>query len=569
MEDKRTTAAIIVSLIFVMLYTQLVLAPKMHKAKVPNAIQHTNSETVAPTNNVAVQNSKQNGTATPTAERLHPSAVEIQNSPRTKIETDLIKVEISHLGGRVTSLKLKKYKEKFGEETELEMVTAQAGEMFPLAVQVAGQNDDYVNYTLQGASQDVPNVDGRYLVGGGRELSLNFTGKLSDGTSITKVFRFHEKTYLFNVDIALSQAANDGSKIWLEWTHFVPGVEKLSRYDTRGFVIFDIIGKTHRIMMQQVVEGIFDSGPAHWVSLADKYFMSTIIPTEPNAAVKYGKDRETFMTMAAGSASGGRFTLYVGPKDYRALKELNLELERTVDLGWFFFLAYPLLLALNFFHSFLNNYGLCIIILTLSIKALFLPLTRTSLSSMQAMQELKPELDALKERVKDPAQLQQEMMALYKRKGVNPLGGCLPILIQIPVFLGLYNALLNSIELRHAPFALWIHDLSAPEALMIYGVSVPVMILIMGVSMFIQQWTTPSTGDVQQQRMMMIMPVMFTAMFIIFPMPAGLVLYWLVNNIISIVQQVYLKRDRRANPIKPILLASVAIFVFGFILTRL
>jgi YidC/Oxa1 family membrane protein insertase len=159
------------------------------------------------------------------------------------------------------------------------------------------------------------------------------------------------------------------------------------------------------------------------------------------------------------------------------------------------------------------------------------------------------------------------MMALYKKRGVNPMGGCFPILIQLPVFLGLYNALLYSIELRHAPFALWINDLSAAEALHVFGLPVPVMVLLMGASMYVQQATTPMTGDETQRKVMLMMPIIFTVMFVIFPFPAGLVLYWLVNNVISIVQQVTLRTSRSVTPFQATIVASVLIFAFGWCLT--
>jgi YidC/Oxa1 family membrane protein insertase len=197
-----------------------------------------------------------------------------------------------------------------------------------------------------------------------------------------------------------------------------------------------------------------------------------------------------------------------------------------------------------------------------------LPLSKASFSSARKMQELQPEIKALRERIKDSTQLNQEMFSLYKRKGVNPMGGCFPMLIQIPVFLGLYNALLNAIELRHAPFALWITDLSAPEALELFGIGVPVMVLLMAVSMVYQTWTTPNpSADPNQQKMMMIMPLVFAGMFIVFPMPAGLVLYWLVNNIISIIQQLYMRSAEKGSVYVGTAVASVVIFGVGVVLT--
>jgi YidC/Oxa1 family membrane protein insertase len=189
---------------------------------------------------------------------------------------------------------------------------------------------------------------------------------------------------------------------------------------------------------------------------------------------------------------------------------------------------------------------------------------------MKGLQAIQPQVTALRERLKDnPNQMHLELMELYKKNGVNPLGGCIPALLQIPIFLGMYNALQNSIYLRHAPFALWVQDLAAPEKLMVLGIPVPFMILLMGGSMFLQMVTTPSTGDPMQRKIMLFMPVAFTISFIFLPIPSGLVLYWLVSNLISIVQQLALHRFKTVTPLQATLLGSVVIMLFSFILTLL
>jgi YidC/Oxa1 family membrane protein insertase len=308
---------------------------------------------------------------------------------------------------------------------------------------------------------------------------------------------------------------------------------------------------------------------SQWVALGDLYFMASLIPplAENNAAL--ARDGELYIGRVAGSETGGKFTVYVGPKIYTLLEKLgSFQLERAIDLGFFSFLALPLLWMLHYLYLIVHNYGLAIIALTLIIKTALLPLSKASFKSMKAMQEIQPEMKALRERVKDPTQLNQEMMALYKRRGVNPMGGCFPMLIQIPVFFGLYQALLNAIELRHSPFALWVTDLSSPEKLEIFGIGIPVMVLLMAASMVIQQWTTPNpSADPTQQKVMMFMPLVFAGMFIVFPMPAGLVLYWLVNNIISITQQMYLRKTDQGGVYWGTFVASVAIFGVGYILT--
>jgi YidC/Oxa1 family membrane protein insertase len=224
-------------------------------------------------------------------------------------------------------------------------------------------------------------------------------------------------------------------------------------------------------------------------------------------------------------------------------------LERSIDFGYFAFVSLPLLYVLRFFHRFTGNYGIDIILLTVLIKLLLAPLTHKSFVSMKQMQKLQPQMERIKEKYKnDREALNKEIMELYRRNKVNPFGGCLPMLLQIPVFIGLYNALLTPIELRHTSF-LWIQDLSRPdwESLPIqlagWSFGIPVLTVLMGASMFVQQWMTPSAGDPNQRRMMLMMPLIFTVMFVTFP--AGLTIYWLVNNVLSIGQQYLINRWSR------------------------
>jgi YidC/Oxa1 family membrane protein insertase len=197
--------------------------------------------------------------------------------------------------------------------------------------------------------------------------------------------------------------------------------------------------------------------------------------------------------------------------------------------------------VLNLSHRVTGNYGIDIIVLTLLVKVAFWPLTKKSFQSMREMQKLQPEMTKLREKYKDdPKQMNSEIMELYRRHKVNPLGGCVPMILQIPVFFGLYQALSSTIQLRHAPFFLWIHDLSAPERLYVLGYGVPVLTILLGVSMFVQQRMSPPAGDPAQQKVMMFMPLVFTYMFIGFP--AGLTIYWLTNNVLTIAQQYFVLR---------------------------
>jgi YidC/Oxa1 family membrane protein insertase len=377
---------------------------------------------------------------------------------------------------------------------------------------------------------------------------------------------FTEGSYLFTVNVKLGKPVAQGQAVWLEWAHRF--AEESSRNSGLSHVTYlDGANKIHHLSPDDLK--VQRRETSQWIALGDLYFMASLIPplAENNAAL--ARNGELYVGRVAGSDVGGAFTVYAGPKIYTLLEKLGaFHLERAIDLGFFSFLALPLLWMLHYLYLIVHNYGLAIIALTLIIKTALLPLSQASFKSMKAMQEIQPEMKALRERVKDPTQLNQEMMALYKRRGVNPMGGCFPMLIQIPVFFGLYQALLNAIELRHSPFALWITDLSSPEKLELFGIGVPVMVLLMAASMIIQQWTTPNpSADPTQQKVMMFMPIVFAGMFIIFPMPAGLVLYWLVNNIISITQQMYLRKTEQGGVYWGTFIASVAIFGVGYILT--
>jgi YidC/Oxa1 family membrane protein insertase len=280
-----------------------------------------------------------------------------------------------------------------------------------------------------------------------------------------------------------------------------------------------------------------------WTSFQTKYFLSAVVPqeqsTERTRIIRRGEAVENilespYFTLQSGESRQLDYFLFIGPKDLQQLKAADHQLEKAIHFGFFDILAKPLYFVLTFFYGFLQNYGLAIILLTVIIKLIFWPLTHKSYSSMKAMQKLQPEMQKVRERFKDDKErLNRELMELYKTHRVNPLGGCLPMLVQIPVFFALYKVLLDSIELRHAPFAFWLTDLSAKDPYYITP-------LLMGASMFVQQKMTPSTADPTQAKIFMMMPVIFTFLFLNFP--CGLVIYWLVNNLLTILQQYYIHR---------------------------
>ncbi|MEJ2232095.1 MAG: membrane protein insertase YidC, partial [Nitrospirales bacterium] len=278
-----------------------------------------------------------------------------------------------------------------------------------------------------------------------------------------------------------------------------------------------------------------------WLALQDKYFMSVFIPE--NASSLFSKLENERVVSAGISLPAGsgeqihKTRLYAGPKQYDVLKSFGIGLEDTIDFGWFIYgswsivkaVAKPLFSILRFIYEYTHNYGVAIILLTLGIKLLFVPLQYKSYKSMQGMQTIQPKVLALQEKFKDNKEkLNQELMKLYKEHKVNPVGGCLPMVLQMPVFVALFNILYMTIDLRQAPFMLWIADLSAQDPYYVLPV-------LMGISMVVQQKIMPTTMDPTQAKMMMILPVGLTFLFVTFP--AGLVLYWVTNNVLTVTQQ--------------------------------
>jgi YidC/Oxa1 family membrane protein insertase len=294
--------------------------------------------------------------------------------------------------------------------------------------------------------------------------------------------------------------------------------------------------------------GIFQeqTGDISWVGLADRYFLRAILARSVTTqnAVAYGKKDDWVFaefryppaTLGPGEEREFPFTLYLGPKDPTYLNEFAaLDLGKAIDYGWFSVVARPILKSLKFFYSFLGNWGLAIILLTILIKLLLYPLTRKSMASMKGMQALQPQLKELREKYKDDKErLNMETMNLFKRHKVNPMGGCLPMVIQMPIYIALYKVLYNATELYHAPFFGFYRDLAAPDPYYILPV-------LLGVAMLAQQKMTPSTGDEAQQKMMMFMPIMFS-FFMLF-LPVGLTLYIFVNTLMTVVQQYMHQKD--------------------------
>ncbi|MFM8313620.1 MAG: membrane protein insertase YidC, partial [Deltaproteobacteria bacterium] len=297
---------------------------------------------------------------------------------------------------------------------------------------------------------------------------------------------------------------------------------------------------------------VVNQGHTEWLGFGNRYFSSVVVtqdsPINPDVVYKKTENfngaylRYPLVLKDGQKELNFSLKFYVGPKDFNELSKVP-GLKQLIDFGTFKVFAYPLLSILRFFYKFINNYGVAIILLTLLVRALFYPLSQKSMKSMKEMQKLQPKIAVLKEKYKDDQKkLNEEQMALFKAHKVNPAGGCLPMLVQLPVFIALYAVLGNSIELFHAPFFGWIHDLSSRDPFYIYPI-------LMGLAMLLQQKMTPSSGmDPVQQKMMYFMPVIFTFMMI--NLPSGLTLYIFVSTLLGVAQQLSLK-DKKGNVPQP------------------
>ena len=461
------------------------------------------------------------------------------------VETDAYIAVFTSMGGRLKSFRLKQYPVTLRPDSPLlEMVTAGTYGELPFVLDVSGKDitlsDAALPYIVEGVTAGEP-----LFVLAGDDRELVFRGSLANGASFTKTFTFSGEGYGIGLTVAVTQLPFTAPALSLSWLEGSRSEGKSTYYDVYGPVA--LIGRTFEYENAWDWEAgdAYGPGDIRWAGFTNSYFLAGMMPRDVETAQLFFRDEdETLETRLSTPWSGEAvsYTLYLGPKDTDALNAVDPAFDRAIDFGWSHFIARPLVSLLRFLYGLIGNYGIAIILLTVLVKLVFFPLSNKSFKSMSAMKKLQPQMERLREQYKDDKQkLNQEMMELYKRYEVNPLGGCIPMIVQLPVFIGLYQGLLYAIELRQAPFFGWIEDLSQPDRLGALAIpfvdppGIPVLTLLMGGSMVIQQMMMPTTGDPIQQKMMLLMPVIFTVMFINFP--AGLVLYWLINNVLSVAQQ--------------------------------
>jgi YidC/Oxa1 family membrane protein insertase len=434
-----------------------------------------------------------------------------------RVENSLFSAVLSSRGGTIKSWEIKRYKDKSGKD----MVLLEKGAPVPALAIGSDTNFNLANANFSVAGGDL------MLEGGTKPGSVVFE-YAQNGIFVKRTYRFYPDSY----KVALTDEVSGLSAYWITLgSDFGMYEKEEGKYSFVGPALLKG-SDLEELKEKKLKEPQTFTGDLKWIAQEDKYFCAAIIPAGPVASARAWIHKDKPLIAFQGKPGVNKFYLYAGPKVQERLQQVGLQ--DIIDFGFFSIIARPLFWILKFFNGFLGNYGWSIILLTIVVRIPFIPLVNKGQSSMRKLQAIQPKMNEIKEKYKkDPQKMQQEMMELYKKHKVNPIGGCLPMIIQIPVFFALYKVLLVAIELRGAPFMLWITDLSAKDPYYILPV-------VMGLTMLIQQKMTPSGMDPKQQKMMMLMPIVFTFMFLNFA--SGLVLYWLVNNLLSIIQQFYINK---------------------------
>jgi YidC/Oxa1 family membrane protein insertase len=476
-----------------------------------------------------------------------PAANSVSESHERKavVDTPLYRAEFTNRGAVLTSFKLKRHLDDFNEP--LEMVPQEKGRDF----QPLGLDFDNKELTTAAANGIFTLNSEKISVNGSDTAFLEFS--FSDGrNTFRKKITFRGDSYLltFEAEARTGDAVVPTRVVWS------PGVEAFENYKEPVSLqptqaVLNTGEKIERKAAKKIEQFQKVGATVKWAGLENNYFAAIFIPKHPADAylrpssnTDERKVHDLTLELTTQQPGIQEMTVFVGPKDYSLLKDLGMDLEKAVDFGFWGPIAKGLFIGLQWLHGYTGNYGWAIVILTFLIKLIFTPFMQKSFASQKKMQAMQPEMKQIQDKYAkmkndDPrkAQMNTEIMALHKRHGINPLGGCLPMLVQMPVLIGFYRLLSNAISLRHAPFMLWITDLSKPDPW-------HVMPLVMGGSMLVQQRMTP-ISDPMQKNMMYIMPVMFT--FMSFKLQSGLVLYWLLSNILGILHQWLFQQQQKRS----------------------
>lgn len=552
--EKRTILAFALSFLVLILWSFLFNPSKDQVSKKGETPDTVASKTVS--------QSPETASAPHAAISKAPEKTKIALAPETDekevvVDTPLYRAVFTNAGPTIKSFKLKEYRESIEPDSPLiELINLQQDKADFLIISFDGASASQLEKTIYQVEHQKIRLESD-----SSPKNLVFHSSTSGGISISQTYRFYPDQYRIDLHIdVINQSGETVTGAFVADIKALPPEGKQSYYSYVGIVLL-LDDKLEEVKIKKESEPKDLAGRIGWMAYEDDFFISAVIPDEPSKAsfkgrllpsgILEGTHMPPSISLHPSERVSSSYTLYLGPRELGILKQLGKNLERAISFGWTDIIAKPLLYLLRFFNQYINNYGVSIILLTILIKGLFWPLTHKSYKSMKEMQKLQPRMAKIREKYKNnKAQLNKEMMGLYKTYKVNPMGGCLPMIIQLPVFFALFRILGSAIELRQAPFMLWIKDLSAPDRLFNFPFSIPfmeppygipVLTLLMGASMFLQQKMTPTPGDPMQAKIMMFLPLIFTFMFINFP--SGLVLYWFVNNILSIGQQYRIHRS--------------------------
>jgi YidC/Oxa1 family membrane protein insertase len=472
-----------------------------------------------------------------------------------RVETDVLVAEISSQGGDVRRLQFKKHRDTVDRSKHFVLFDSSAERTYIAQAGLIGNGlpNHRTLFTAPGESFQ--------LAEGQDQFEVRLTAPPAAGAQVSKIFRFRRGSYLIDVSFEIVNAAEAAMQPYAYFQLVrddkpLPGDSAMLPTYT-GVALYTDKDKFQKLSFSDIEKGKAQysrNSEDGWIAILQHYFFSAWLPRSGVAREFYARRLEDGLysagvivpagAIAPGATGTVTVPLYAGPEEQEKLAKIAPGLDLTIDYGWLTVIAVPLFWVLAWLNHWVGNWGVAIILLTVIIKLLFYPLSAASYRSMAKMRVLAPKLQKLKDQYgQDRQRLQQAMMELYKTEKINPLGGCMPIVVQIPVFIALYWVLLASVELRHAPFMLWIDDLAAPDPWFILPV-------LMAVTMWVQTLLNPEPPDPVQARVMKIMPIVFSVFFFFFP--AGLVLYWLVNNVLSIAQQWRITRvlEREAAPRK-------------------
>lgn len=529
MDSQRNILLIALALVSFLLFQQWNVAQN----PAPQAVEQAQSGSTLP--------------APSYADDLDPAPGQVASAKTITVTTDVLTLSIDTVGGDVVKANLNDYSAEFDSEDTFVLLKNEPGHQFIAQSGLVGPQG--IDLSSTNRPSYTVSADSFTLADGQDELRIPMTYQ-ANGLDYTKTFVLKRGNYAMDVEYDVVNNSGNNATFGM-YAHLRQNVMDdggsltMPTYRGGAYSTEDTRYKKYSFDdMQDRNLSLNLANGQGWAAMIQHYFASAWIPRDEAGSNLYTRVignlgdigvRMPNKTIANGDEASFKATLWVGPKLQDQMAETAPNLDLVVDYGWLWFIAKPLHTLLSFIQSFVVNWGVAIIILTFIVRGAMYPLTKAQYTSMAKMRMLQPKLTAMRERIGDDRQrMSQEMMELYKKEKVNPLGGCLPILLQMPIFISLYWALMESVELRHSPFFGWITDLSAQDPYYILP-------LLMGASMFLIQKMSPTTvTDPMQQKIMTFMPVMFTFFFLFFP--SGLVLYWLVSNIVTLIQQTLIYR---------------------------